>query len=44
MKNYMVAILLMSSVLALGACSTREMATGAAAGAAGYVIGRETND
>lgn len=42
MKNFVMIALLTASVLTLGACTTREVATGAAAGAAGYVLGHES--
>jgi len=38
------AIALLVSTLAATGCTGREVATGAAAGAAGYVIGHETAD
>jgi len=44
MKQFISMTLLAAFVLVLAACTTREMATGAAAGAVGYVIGREVED
>ncbi len=34
----------LSSAILLGACSAREVATGAAAGTAGYIIGKDADD
>ena len=41
MKLFMLTALLFSATLAISACTTREMATGAAAAGAGYVVGKE---
>lgn len=43
MKTFVIATLLCSMLL-ISACTARELATGAAAGTAGYVIGREDAD
>lgn len=40
----LVLVAVLSTVVLLGACTGREVATGAAAGAAGYIIGREDAD
>lgn len=42
-RNFTI-ILAVCSVLALGACTAREVATGAAAAGAGYVVGKEAGD
>lgn len=47
MKPFLTMALLAStlcSTFVLGGCTGREVATGAAAGAAGYIIGREDAD
>mgnify|MGYP001553936442 CR=1 FL=1 len=43
MKFFLLFTLVLSS-LALNACTTRELAVGAAAGAAGYIIGEEARE
>jgi|MDTB01.1.fsa_nt_gb hypothetical protein len=43
MKTLLILTLSCSTLLLLNACTAREVATGAAVGTAGYVIGKEAD-